>query len=221
VTGMGQAEARSTHVSAGHPACDLVAPLRLAAADAPAESRAVAGLASREEITTPPYSPRSPSSAGCGRSPASIFEQVNVTQDRRTEVDHVLVVASCWASSNREISALGVAGSWARGAERMSSDVDLVVLTTSPDSYIQSEEWLSDFGDPPVVRTQEWGGVLIERRVRLNSGLEIEFGFTRPAWAAVAPVDAGTRRVVSDGMRPLYDPVGLLAKLIAEVRGGR
>lgn len=133
----------------------------------------------------------------------------------------MLVMASHWASSNRDISALGLAGSWARGAERLSSDVDLVVLTTSPDSYIQSEEWLSAFGNPPVVRTQEWGGVLTERRVRLDSGLEIEFGFTRPAWAAVGPVDAGTRRMVSDGMRPLYDPVGSLAKLIVEVRGGR
>jgi streptomycin adenylyltransferase len=132
----------------------------------------------------------------------------------------VLVMTARWASRHRDISALGLAGSWARGAERMSSDVDLVVLTTSPDSYIQSEEWLSDFGDPPVVRTQEWG-VLTERRVRLDSGLEIEFGFTMPAWAAVAPVDAGTRRVVSDGMRPLYDPMDSLAKLIAEVRGGR
>jgi predicted nucleotidyltransferase len=149
----------------------------------------------------------------------SIVGQVTVTQDRRAEVDQVLVTASRWASSNRDISGLGIAGSWARGAERMSSDVDLVVLTASPDSYIQSEEWLSDFGDPPVVRTQEWGGVLTERRVRMNSGLEIEFGFTTPVWAAVAPVDAGTRRVVSDGMRPLYDPVGSLMKLIAEVRG--
>ena len=144
---------------------------------------------------------------------------MDITQDRRTEVDRILGTASRWASGRRDVTALGLAGSWARGAERMSSDVDLVVLTTSPESYIQSEDWLSDFGDPPVVRTQEWGGMLTERRVRLDSGLEIEFGFTRPAWSAVDPVDAGTRRVVSDGMRPLYDPVSSLAMLIAEIRG--
>ena len=143
---------------------------------------------------------------------------MNVSRDRRTEVDHLLVTASRWASGEPDITALGLAGSWARGTASMSSDVDLVVLTTSPDSCIRSEEWLGDFGDPPVVRTQEWGGVLTERRVRLESGLEVEFGFTMPVWAAVAPVDAGTRRVVSDGLRPLYDPVGCLAKLIAEVR---
>jgi hypothetical protein len=30
----------------------------------------------------------------------------------------------------------------------MSSDVDLVVLTESPDLYVDSDEWLHDFGSP-------------------------------------------------------------------------
>jgi uncharacterized protein len=96
----------------------------------------------------------------------------------------------------------------------MSSDVDLVVLTESPDLYVDADEWLHDFGNPPLVRTQQWG-VLTERRVRLNSGLEIEFGFAHPAWAALTPVDAGTRDVVTDGLQPLYDPAHLLAAVVA------
>lgn len=149
---------------------------------------------------------------------APIVGRVSVTAERRAEVDHLLVVASRWAGGNRDIAALGLVGSWARGAERMSSDVDLVVLTASPDAYVRSAGWLGDFGNPPVIRTQGWG-VVTERRIRLESGLEVEFGFATPAWAAVDPVDPGTRRVVGDGMRPLHDPGGRLARLIAEVCG--
>lgn len=61
---------------------------------------------------------------------------------------------------------------------------------------------------------------MTERRVRLDSGVEIEFGFTQPTWASVDPVDAGTHRVVRDGLRPLFDPAGLLARLVAAVASG-
>lgn len=150
-------------------------------------------------------------------SPYSSYRlHVSVTRDRQAEVDHLLAVASRWAHLDDDIAALAVVGSWARSAQRMSSDVDLVVLTPCPDRYVRSDTWLRCFGSPPLVRTRAWG-VLTERRVRLDSGLEVEFGFTLPAWAAVSPVDAGTRRIVSDGVRALYDPAGLLATLVAEV----
>ncbi|WP_232660753.1 nucleotidyltransferase domain-containing protein [Pseudonocardia sp. TRM90224] len=144
---------------------------------------------------------------------------MSVTAARRAEFEQVVSIAQQWAETDGGIVALGLAGSWARGAERMSSDVDVVVLTDAPGSYASSTEWLGPFGDPPVVRTQRWG-VLIERRVRLESGFEIEFGFVTPDWASTDPVDAGTHRVVSDGMRPLHDPAGLLARVNAAVRPG-
>lgn len=62
------------------------------------------------------------------------------------------------------------------------------------------------------MRTLEWG-VLTERRFALPSGLEVELGIASPAWAAIDPVDTGTRRVVSDGVRILHDPDGLLETL--------
>jgi hypothetical protein len=49
----------------------------------------------------------------------------------------------------------------------------------------------------------------------LPTGLEIDLTVGTPAWASIDPLDAGTRRVVSDGMRPLYDPTGLLAAFAA------
>jgi hypothetical protein len=58
-------------------------------------------------------------------------------------------------------------------------------------------------------------GPLTERRLQLEGGLEVEVGLTEPAWAATDPVDPGTRRVVTDGMRILHDPDGRLAALAA------
>ena len=51
------------------------------------------------------------------------------------------------------------------------------------------------------------------------SGLELEIGITATAWAATAPVDPGTRRVVTEGIRVLHDPEHLLAGLVRACSG--
>ena len=51
------------------------------------------------------------------------------------------------------------------------------------------------------------------------AGLEIEFGFVRPGWASVDPVDPGTARVVADGCSPVHDPLAAFTRLIAAVGG--
>jgi hypothetical protein len=57
----------------------------------------------------------------------------------------------------------------------------------------------------------------MERRVQLASGLLVEYGFAPLTWADVSPVDEGTARVVADGFSVLYDPVGLLTRLVHAV----
>jgi hypothetical protein len=49
-------------------------------------------------------------------------------------------------------------------------------------------------------------------RAWFADGLEVEFGFTTPDWAA-APLDEGTRRVVRDGLRVLFDRADALTAL--------
>jgi hypothetical protein len=158
-------------------------------------------------------------SAARERALARYGHDMHVTDERGDEVRHLLSAVPSWATRRSDVRAVGLCGSWARDAQRMSSDVDLVVLTESPGLYVDADEWLHDFGSPPLVRTQQWG-VLTERRVRLSSGLEVEFGFADLAWAALTPVDAGTRRVVTDGMRPLYDPADLLSAVVAACAAG-
>jgi Nucleotidyltransferase domain len=127
-------------------------------------------------------------------------------------IERVLERAVAWARRQPDIRGLALVGSWARGSARADSDVDLVVLTSRPDRYLADDGWTAALGDARVVHTQAWGP-LTERRLLLEGDLEVEVGITGPAWAASDPVDPGTRRVVTDGLRILHDPDGRLAAL--------
>ncbi len=118
-----------------------------------------------------------------------------------------------WAARQEDIRAIGLAGSWARGTAREDSDLDLVLLTDAPGRYIDRSDWIRGIGGEALVRTRSWG-VLTERRVRMASGLELDVGVVTPAWAAIDPVDAGTPAVATDELVALYDPDGILARLI-------
>lgn len=111
------------------------------------------------------------------------------------------------------MAAVALVGSWARGNPTAGSDVDVVILTREPALYLNEDGWASPLGVERFVREQSWGA-LTERRALTSSGLEVEFGITTPAWADVEPVDAGTQQVVRSGLRVLYDPDGLLARLV-------
>ena len=56
-------------------------------------------------------------------------------------------------------------------------------------------------------------------RVLLSSGADVEISFAPVSWASIAPLDAGTRRVITDGCRILHDPAGFLEPR-APLRGG-
>lgn len=61
--------------------------------------------------------------------------------------------------------------------------------------------------------------VAVRRRGVTAEQLEVELGVADTAWAGVDPVDMGTARVVGDGFVVLHDPSGMLAALVAAVRG--
>jgi len=138
--------------------------------------------------------------------------------ERRREVELVLQRAQVWASARTDVAAVALVGSWARGEEGPGSDVDLVVLTDDPGAYTEHEDWIDELAPgATLVRTADWAAI-VERRLRLPSGLEVEIGLGRPSWAATAPVDPGTLRVVRDGLQALYDPARLLAALVSACR---
>jgi predicted nucleotidyltransferase len=145
---------------------------------------------------------------------AGAVERV-VTTAREAEAQRVLAAVERWAGRQAGVRAVAVVGSWARGEARMESDLDLVVLADDPDPYVTGVDWVAEAvgDDASLVRTMRWGVVLTERRLRLRSGLEVEFGFASPVWANTDPLDAGTADVVRNGCRALFDPERIVERL--------
>ena len=139
---------------------------------------------------------------------------MSADDERAVEAEEVLRRLVRWAGRRDDVRALALVGSWAYGAPREGSDVDVVLLTETPSDYTEREDWLGEVGAVRLVQTADWGAIT-ERRLILPSGLEVELGVGSPSWASLDPLDAGTRRVASDGLRVLYDPDGLLAAVVA------
>lgn len=128
---------------------------------------------------------------------------------RRRRAEEAISIATSWASAQAPVTGLALVGSYAYGRPKMASDVDLVVLTSVPGLYVCGLSWIEAlYPGAHLIRTTIWGPVT-ELRLRLKTGLQVEVGITRPAWADV-PLDPGTARVLSDGCRILYDSEGLL-----------
>ncbi|MER6329597.1 nucleotidyltransferase domain-containing protein [Streptomyces sp. NPDC001034] len=152
-------------------------------------------------------------------------DQSGVPPERLDCVREFLDRLTRWATARGDVVGLLLVGSYARRAARPSSDVDVVLLTTDPTPYLTATrtsgdagaDWAGELGLGRPVRTRAWGPVT-ERRFALACGPEVEFGIGTPQWARTDPVDPGTRRVVTDGALPLYDPVGVLAELVLRCR---
>jgi predicted nucleotidyltransferase len=127
-------------------------------------------------------------------------------------IEQFLSSVERWASAQPDIVAVALLGSHARGTAKPTSDVDLVILTSRPQRYLQATEWAKTFG--PVARQsiEDWGKVT-SLRVWYEDGKEVEFGITTPEWVA-HPIDAGTWSVISDGIRILFDRHNFLASTI-------
>ena len=116
-----------------------------------------------------------------------------------------------WAKSEPHISGIALVGSHARGTATADSDIDLILLCMPSNTLVSDPGWTQRFGVVDTCHREEWGRITV-LRVRYTDGMEVEFGLTSPAWAAL-PADAGTKRVVSNGMRILWDCDGALARL--------
>jgi hypothetical protein len=116
-----------------------------------------------------------------------------------------------WAAGRPDLLGVALVGSCARGSARTSSDIDLVLLTTEPESYLGDPGWAAAFGRFRAARLEDWGKVT-SLRVWHQDGLEVEFGITRPDWAT-PPLDDGTREVIEAGLVVLHDVQGFLSHM--------
>jgi len=134
-------------------------------------------------------------------------------------VSAFLEAFSCWASAQPDVKAVALVGSYARDAATDGSDVDLLILTTDVAGYISDHSWVTRFGDVGECRVEDWGKVT-SLRTFYKDGLEVEYGFATPDWAQ-RPMDAGSLRVMSDGMKILFDAQNILSMVQRGLSSGR
>jgi predicted nucleotidyltransferase len=85
-----------------------------------------------------------------------------------------------WASNRTDVQAIAVVGSYARGAAKDDSDIDLVILTDQPQRYLDDIQWTEHFGIIEKHQIEDYGK-LTSVRVWYQNGLEVEYGITAPA----------------------------------------
>lgn len=133
----------------------------------------------------------------------------------------VVSAVTRWAGVRGDIRALGLIGSWARGSAHADSDIDLILLVDDPEAY-RTAPWLDEIdwsrvGAGRATWRDENYGAVWSRHLVLDDGTKVELSFATPRWAAVDPLDPGTRRVLSDGCRVLHDPQGLLQTALRRI----
>jgi predicted nucleotidyltransferase len=126
------------------------------------------------------------------------------------KTDSFLRSVTEWASNQADIQALALIGSYARNAAKETSDVDLVLIVTDPAIYLKDTTWVQQFGTVKEQQQEDYG-LLISLRVWYRDGLEVEYGITDERWSAI-PLDLGTRRVIADGMRDLFERGDILSR---------
>ena len=130
-----------------------------------------------------------------------------------------------WAESRPDIIGVALVGSHARASANPDSDIDLVVVTTTADDYRTDSGWILAIHWPAQAgRVRSWRdaeyGKIWSRHLSFADGSEVELSFTSPDWAETAPMDPGTRQVISNGCRILWDPQATLRHLVAALSTG-
>jgi predicted nucleotidyltransferase len=146
-----------------------------------------------------------------GPPPRAASPRSAVSDRTARHVSSLLTHLATWAPTRADLLAVGVVGSYARGTPHADSDLDLILLTASPDRFLHQRSWIRTFGSYRSITVEDWGDVTA-LRVVFRSGLEVEFGIARRSWARVPP-DAGTGQVVRDGLLVLHDPSRWLGRL--------
>ncbi|MGD2251559.1 MAG: nucleotidyltransferase domain-containing protein [Anaerolineales bacterium] len=119
------------------------------------------------------------------------------------EVGSFLRRLIAWAEEQPGLEAVALAGSRVRGEARADSDVDLILIHRNPEALLGSTDWVAAFGNPSVVKKEDWGKVT-SIRVFYEEGLEVEYGVADPDWGS-NPMDEGDASVIQNGLIVLFE----------------
>lgn len=111
-----------------------------------------------------------------------------------------------YAQVTSHIESVIIVGSYARGASREDSDLDIVIITSNKPGMVANQEFVQNFGKIQKQQT-EYYGACTSIRVWYKDGKEVEFRIVDSSWVS-APLDAGTYQVLSDGYKIVIDKKG-------------
>lgn len=118
-------------------------------------------------------------------------------------IENLIDKVTSWANQENEIDCVILVGSYARGTQKTTSDIDFCIVTTNKEGFLKESNFITQFG--VVEQSQiEFYGACTSLRVWYKDGPEVEFGFVEPSWLA-QPLDAGTKKVLLDGFQMLVD----------------
>src|SRR5437016_13887520 len=95
---------------------------------------------------------------------------------RNLVVRDFLAKVTQWGSTQHDISALALVGSYARKTATADSDVDLIILATDWRKYLTDDKWIELFGEVEGKQVENYGNVT-SFRVWYKDGFEVEYGF--------------------------------------------
>ncbi len=134
------------------------------------------------------------------------------------DTEALLAAVTDWGRERSDVRAVLVVGSQARTdtpADQW-SDVDLVLVVDDPTPNLASAEWLGAFGRPLLSVVEPTAvGPFTERRVLLETGLEVDFALLPVAAARRMAEDPEGMAVLRSGFGVLVDTLGLEAHLQA------
>src|SRR5215213_1682243 len=96
-----------------------------------------------------------------------------------------------WAS----VQAMALVGSYARGAAKDDSDIDLVILMDRPQTYLENVKWAERFGGIEKHQREDYGK-LISLRIWYQAGEKVEYSVnvSAPQNQSMPLVQAGVQR---------------------------
>ena len=129
----------------------------------------------------------------------------------KARVDGFLFEFKRWAATEAGIHAVALIGSQARNTATSESDVALIVVVSPPNIYLEHRQWASLFGNVLRDKLEDYGKCT-SLRVWYDEGFEVEYGFVDEGWAAL-PLDEDTRKIITNGMKVIYERQPLLSLL--------
>jgi len=147
-----------------------------------------------------------------------IIEELEKINPQNTLLDSFFTDVCSWCARNKDIFGLALVGSYARRSDKENSDVDLIIITKQPELLLENQSWAHTFGKIKSIRKENYGKVVSLHTAYMHLP-EIEFGITDLSWVDL-PLDDGTKKVILDGIRVIYDPLGLLQQAVDTTRQG-